>query len=306
MANSTIWDLGAETAMTAAHRLAVQDTATGTTAQHATFALLGGLEINTTYNSAADHADIAAAVGQHYMVDISALASIMNLTLPATAAAGERVGVTITGSQNTTVGEELVIKANTGDTLNGVSAAEWSRIFTLNETVVMKCIAANTTWVVEVDGRIPQWGILNEADATTPTEQAVNTSSTWYLVTYTAGAGSGPMADDTNDRLNIRRDGIYTLTGGALIDDVDDNELFLTALGYDEATTFSTSTEIARSSNYGVANFNALASPISIHYNATVATTKDFATYVYHKETGNTPVLPNWSPRWITAVEVLL
>jgi hypothetical protein len=64
MADSTVWGLTAETQMTAAHKLLVQDTSAATAAQAATFALMGGLEVDTSKNSAADHADIPAAAGK--------------------------------------------------------------------------------------------------------------------------------------------------------------------------------------------------------------------------------------------------
>ena len=210
MADAAIFDLTAETAMTAAHEFVTQDTSAATRAQAATFALMGGLEIDNTYDSAADHSDFTGAVGKHYIVDLSGLASVMNFTLPTTAAVGERIGLSIVGTQNTTPGEELTITAGTSDFLNGVAGGtEWSRMFILGETVIMKCVVANSEWVVEVDGRKPTTGLLNLG---TNSSDGYLSSGAFTLVKFDETHHDvGGICDAANELLRIRRGGIYQL-----------------------------------------------------------------------------------------------
>ena len=210
MADAAIFDLTAETAMTAAHEFVTQDTSAATRAQSATFALMGGLEIDNTYDSAADHADISpAVVGKHYIVDLSGLTSVMNLVLPTSANVGERIGVSIVGTQNTTPGEELTITAGTSDFLNGVAGGtEWSRLFILGETVIMKCVVANSEWVVETDGRIPSGAKFNRsANVTSHFSNNAITLVTYDEETYDVGS----IGDLANDKMEIRRAGRYLI-----------------------------------------------------------------------------------------------
>ena len=115
-------------------------------------------------------ADPTVTVNTMHFLDLSGLTANRNFTLPAVAAVGDRAGVYITTGDDT---YELIIKANTGDTLNGVSASEWSRVFITGEVVIMRCITANAAWLVEYDGRIPQHGVMRLSttanDATTAT-----------------------------------------------------------------------------------------------------------------------------------------
>jgi hypothetical protein len=99
-------------------------------------------------------ADTTMAVGTLYIVDMSAWATAdRTYTLPATAAVGSRVGIMVTAGD---ASHELIIKPNTGDTINGGSAAaEWSRLFITGEVVILRCVTADSAWIVEEDGRIP-------------------------------------------------------------------------------------------------------------------------------------------------------
>jgi hypothetical protein len=108
---------------------------------------------------ALDHVALADAnttmvVGSMYVGSMAAWATAdRTYTLPTTANVGDRIGVMITGGNAT---YELILTAATSDTLNGVAGGtEWSRLFITNETIIMRCVTANTAWVVEYDGRIP-------------------------------------------------------------------------------------------------------------------------------------------------------
>ena len=108
-------------------------------------------------NAALNHvaggdADTTMAVGNMYVTDMSAWATAdRTYTLPATAAVGDRIGIMVTAGD---ASHELIIKPNTGDTINGGSAAaEWSRLFITGEVVILRCVTADSAWVVEHDGR---------------------------------------------------------------------------------------------------------------------------------------------------------
>lgn len=168
MADTAIFDLVAETAMTAAHEFVVQDTSAATVAQAATFALTGGLEYDA---QTVTTTDITGAVGKLYGVTIAGLTADRNLTLPS-AQVGERLGVHVIDGD---ASFELILKGAASQTINGGSAAtEWSRIFIAGETVVFRCTAANT-WIVEYDGRIPcKFHAQPSADLTT-----THSAATW-------------------------------------------------------------------------------------------------------------------------------
>src|SRR6056300_1233645 len=127
---TTIYELNAETTMTADMQFAFQKTSAATRPKSATFALMGGLELNTTYDTASDHANITAAVGTLYTIDISAVTTDnLQFDLPDTAKVGERVGVYITTGDDAF---ELEIRtAATGSLLNGVDISASSTTWKL-------------------------------------------------------------------------------------------------------------------------------------------------------------------------------
>jgi hypothetical protein len=156
-------------------------------------------------------ANTTMAVNTLYTVDMSAWATAdRTYTLPATAAVGDRIGVMVTAGN---ASYELLLTAGTGDTLNGIAGGtEWSRLFIANEVVVMRCIVADTTWVVEYDGRIPQVAKMYLSTAADG-----ETASTVTLPTSAATPGAWTSAHDnasilstSNSRINARRAGTYS------------------------------------------------------------------------------------------------
>ena len=200
MADGTIWDQTQETALTAAHRVLVQDTNAATASTSATFGLMGGLETN---NQTVTTTDITGAVGQLYVCTIAGLTAERSLTLPS-AQVGERIGVYIVDGDAT---YELVVKGAASQTINGGTAAtEWSRLFIQGECCVFRCVAANT-WIVEYDGRIPCFAkasILSDVTTLAATvETKINLNEEL--------ADVGNIFDGTtNNRFNIRRAGVYS------------------------------------------------------------------------------------------------
>jgi hypothetical protein len=142
-------------------------------------------------------------VGTLYVVDMSAWATAdRSYTLPATAAVGDRIGVMVTAGD---ASHELILKANTGDTLNGVSAAEWSRLFITGEVVIMRCVTASAAWIVEYDGRIPMALEAYDGAGTT-----WNAAATVFLTLGTVTKNVGDCLNTTStDSFIARRAGMF-------------------------------------------------------------------------------------------------
>jgi hypothetical protein len=213
---TTIYELNAETAMTADMQFAFQKTSAATRPKSATFALMGGLEVTSGSDAAT-----AMAVGNLYVVDMSGWATADRIySLPTTAQVGERIGVFVS-SGNASYELQLRTTAASNDTINGVDhdSTDWSKLFITGECVIFRCVTANTAWIVEYDGRIPCIGSMYA----TATQTGGAVSATWSVVAFdTAPAAQnlGALYDLTNERFNIRRDGIYHVTGQCTVDDV--------------------------------------------------------------------------------------
>ena len=215
MTDEAIFELTPETSMTAAARFIVQEVAETTRATSATFALMGGLELNTTYDTASDHSNITAEVGKMYAINISAVTTDnLQFDLPDTAKVGERVGVYITTGDDT---YELEVRtAAAGSTLNGsdlsASSTKW-RLFISHEILICRCIVAGgagaTEWIVEYDGRIPcKTYLYGGTDITTH-----NADQAYDVPLTTAGINIGNCGDTTNGYIVARRNEKWVLSG---------------------------------------------------------------------------------------------
>ena len=160
-------------------------------------------------------AGVTGVVGTMHILDISGLSADQDFTLPATCAVGDRVGVFIkTGDPD----YELLLKPASGDTINGGSpSAEWSRLFITGECVIFRCITANADWIVEYDGRIPQYGEMSltadcdgEASNTVTLPTSAATPGTW-----TAGSTRGLTYTGATGRFTVRRESLYQIAAGA-------------------------------------------------------------------------------------------
>jgi hypothetical protein len=160
-------------------------------------------------------AGVTGVVGTMHILDISGLTGDQDFTLPATCAIGDRVGVFLKVGD---ADHELSLKPASGDTINGGSpAAEWSRLFITGECVIFRCIAADTDWIVEYDGRIPQYGEMSltadcdgEASNTTTLPTSAATPGTW-----TAGLTRGLTYTGATGRFTVRRESLYQVAAGA-------------------------------------------------------------------------------------------
>lgn len=149
--------------------------------------------------------NVTGVVGQMSALDVSGLTAARNFVLPAVAAVDDRVGVYITAGC-TTAGRELIIIGDTGDTINGGSAAtEWSRLFITNECVILRCTVANTAWVVEYDGRIPVEVSMSKSTGTSVNHNTV-TLVLLDTIDYESVAG---IANTGSSQLDVRRASRY-------------------------------------------------------------------------------------------------
>lgn len=152
-------------------------------------------------------ADPTISVNRWHYLDLSGLTANRTATLPATSAVGDWVGLHITTGDDA---YELLVTAGAGDTLNAVAGGtEWSRLFITGERLLLRCVVANTTWVVEEDGRIPCVASMYLA-----ADEGSKLASTWNKTGVdTALVNIGGIADTANERILIRRAGRYQVVG---------------------------------------------------------------------------------------------
>jgi hypothetical protein len=148
-------------------------------------------------------ADVTAAAGKHYELDISGMTADRNFTLPASAVVGSEISVKL--MTDAPADYELIIKGAATVTINGGSAAtEWSRLFIDNEVVRFRA-TSSTNWDVVHDGRI-----LQKASASLQTSITTNTADTLKQVT-----GLTEDYDNSNifssDEFVVRRTGKYAI-----------------------------------------------------------------------------------------------
>lgn len=212
MADSEIRNLTAETSALAARQFPAQDSTDRAT--RVANSLVGAFEIDTTYNTSANHADFSLEVGKRHLVHLGGLTSEVVVTLPASADVGEQCAITITADAPATQGQEAEITAAAGDTLNGVAGGtQWSRIWQTNETLVFECEAADATWRVAQDGRIACHSQIYQSSSVSSFFAANNT---FYSVTFnTEDFDPANVLQIANDYFEARRAGRYELSASA-------------------------------------------------------------------------------------------
>ena len=156
-------------------------------------------------------ANTTMAVGALYVVDGSTLTADRTYTLPAVAAVGDRIGVMMSAGS---ASYEVLLTAASGDTLNAVAGGmEWSRLFITGEVVIMRCVTANATWVVEQDHRIAQAAKMylstsadGETASTYTRPTAAPTPGAW-----TSEFDNANILGTASDRITPRRAGRYSV-----------------------------------------------------------------------------------------------
>jgi hypothetical protein len=112
--------------------------------------------ITLEHTAVSADADQAMAVGKLYVVTMGAWASDNIFSLPTTAKVGERIGIYIVDG-DASYKLQIRTTAASNDTINGVDydSADWAKLFVAGEYVVFRCITADTAWIAEEDGRVP-------------------------------------------------------------------------------------------------------------------------------------------------------
>ena len=155
-------------------------------------------------------AGVTGVVGTMHLLDISGLTASRNFTLPATAAVGDRVGVYITTGDDT---HALIIIGDTGDTINGGSAnTEWSRLFITNECVILRCVTADSAWIVEYDWRVPQQAMCRLTTAATGEPVDTVVTPTAYSGAWTATIDNASLSIVASSDIKVRRAGNFLVS----------------------------------------------------------------------------------------------
>lgn len=208
MADTKVSALAALTAITGDDGLYVVDDMDGTpVSKSATAAVLRDFTNMVHSSVTGTSGAISAAVNTLYVADMSGWTADRTLTLPTTAAVGDRIGLMVT------VGDadyEWLITAATSDTLNGVAGGtEWSRLFITGEVVILRCVTANSAWVVEYDGRIPANLVVTGNGSTTQSGLSRNAVTQLTTVLATVSQNVGDCWDTSNKRVTARRAGVW-------------------------------------------------------------------------------------------------
>lgn len=178
-------------------------------------------------------ANVTGVVGTLHV--FTALTANRSFTLPAAAAVGDRIGVTLAAGSSSFV---LSLLSASGDKINNVDASgtEWSNLHIAGECVVFRCIDAGTNdWIVDSDGRIRASGKYF-GNGTGTVTQSISTA-TWTRVlatvmpTVSGNVGAWMSNDGTYIRLTARRACRIMVVGGVQITAVPDQREAIVAVG---------------------------------------------------------------------------
>ncbi len=246
-------------------------------------------------------ANTTMEVNTLYVVDMSAWATAdRTYTLPATAAVGDRVGIMVSAGD---ASHELLITAASGDTLNAVAGGtEWSRLFITGEVVIMRCVAADATWVVEYDGRIAQQGLMrlstNASGETANTfVQPTNFSGAW-----TADTDVGNVCTTASGRITTRRAGKFSFGAFGFSTGVPAAGKFFSVALYKSGTA-----NLLVASTFQIPALATVGQQAGAHVEGVIFAAGDYVVYQYRSEEGSKGLTSSTSPRvisWFSMVEV--
>jgi hypothetical protein len=238
-----------------------------------------------------------------YNLDMSGWTADRTVTLPTTAAVGDKVGVTVKVTHAT---KECLLTAASSDTLNGVAGgSEWSRVFITNEVVIMRCITANSVWVVEHDGRIPQKCSMRLSTGTSNTESAATFSdATAISGVWTADVDNASLASVSNDRIILRRGGIFSIACGMK------TNVAVGLAAYNYCVVFLTGTTIAAMNAISLAGAAGLNGQCFASRTSAAIATDDYLRYRFVTSEGARGLsassgTTDYSASWFTAAEIL-
>lgn len=172
-------------------------------------------------------ANLTGVVGALHLCTIAGLTASRDFVLP-TGAAGDRIGVHIVDGD---ASFELLIKPSATGTINGGSVgAEWSRLFILGESVILRCTAADT-WIVEKDGRISMVGAIDLTTAATTSTAATFVYASANSGVWTVRKNVGNIVDASLEKMIARRKcnaiiEVSMITNGTLTDQKYCNSAF--------------------------------------------------------------------------------
>ena len=247
-------------------------------------------------------ANTTMVVGSMYVGSMAAWATAdRTYTLPTTANVGDRIGVMITGGNAT---YELILTAGTSDTLNGIAGGtEWSRLFITNEVVIMRCVTANSAWVVEQDGRIPQMSLLSLTTSASAEAVATFVRPTDQSGAWTAKTDNASISTVSTGQIKTRRAGYFELS------------FFGTSVSVISATEFySTAIYLSGTANILCASTFASPGPASAgqqtgaHVGSYPLAVDDYIVYQYRSSQGSKGLSASTSPRvgaWFSLTEVI-
>jgi hypothetical protein len=241
-------------------------------------------------------ANTTMVIGALYVVDGATLTADRTYTLPATAAVGDRIGVMMSAGS---ASYEVLLTAASGDTLNAVAGGtEWSRLFITGEVVIMRCVAVNATWVVEVDRRIPQ---QCDIELTTAADgEAANTFTRPTAAAspgaWTARIDNASLATVASDRITVRRAGNFQcVASGRQKDAPADGAYFNVGLYKNAGATLVL---LGQDFSSGAAQ-----NPLAANARTLPLVADDYLYYQYRTQAGSLGLIANQA--WFGLVEVL-
>jgi hypothetical protein len=184
-----------------------------------------------TYNNATiTSSNLNCSEDNVYNCTIAGLTNNRGAILPAPSAAGKIIRINILDGDAdyalTPIGDIGV----TIDTVGGT----WKPMFIAGETVTLES-TSTSNWQVIEDGLKPCLGVAERQAA-----QAINTTTTTKVAFDAAVTNRGGIVDvTTNDRINIRRGGVYNISGQTSIENLDDGEYVIASLFIDGASVVS-------------------------------------------------------------------
>jgi len=168
------------------------------------------------YLEHASHDGTAAVTGVVGTLHVfTALTADRTFTLPAAAAAGDRIGVTFPAGS---ASYEVMLKSASGDKINNVdcSSTEWSRLFIAGEIVIFRCVDGSTVdWVVEHDGRIESTAAMKLTTDATAETAATLTLPTDKGGVWTTDHDVGGLNTTSTGTITVRRSGKYDIVSNA-------------------------------------------------------------------------------------------
>jgi hypothetical protein len=171
-----------------------------------TIASAGGSSL--TYTAISD-ANVTMAVNTTYFGSTAGFGATRTYTTPGTCAVGDVIEIAVTTGDDT---YDLIVAAAGGDSISGHSTGSL-RLFITGEYIKLRCVVANTTWIVDHDGRIPCKAQMKNAAA-----QSVNTATTAKITTGTEVYDVGDIA--ASSTFTVRRDGHYRVGANLIWENV--------------------------------------------------------------------------------------